>query len=76
MTQVARFPITWIKRSNCPPTRYHVRAWGSARRPDLNYESDHLPFGLEHRYPFVDIQPIERKPAPIKDPHHGQEASL
>lgn len=61
----------WTPRK-FPKTRYHVRAWGSDHSPDLNYETTSLPTKLHLRYPFVDIQPLERKPEPIKDFPHGQ----
>lgn len=56
--------------------RYRVRAWGSDKHPDLNYETTTFPAGLDRRYPFVDISNIDR-PSPVnipKDFHHGKEA--
>ena len=68
----------WRRRSGFPKTRYSVRAWGSDSFPDLNYETDDVPYGLHRRYPFIDISPVEPRPAPHiipKDNAHGQEAS-
>lgn len=78
MTQVAARPLYWIKRSHFPKTRYYVRAWGSDRHPDLNYEATEVPSGLHHRYPFVDVTPIEPRPAPHvmpKEATNGQAQS-
>lgn len=60
MSAVARSPSFWIKRGPFPRSFYHVRAWGSERFPDLNYQTSDLPTTLHHKYPFIDIQPIDK----------------
>ncbi len=51
----------WTQRG-FPKSHYYVRAWGSDRHPDLNYETTELPTHLHRRYPFVDVQRLDAIP--------------
>lgn len=63
------------------PALYHIRAWGSERHPDLNYDTSNIPDRLYRIYPFIDITRLDAVPLAaiknalaIKDALHGQEA--
>lgn len=58
--------ILIITQKRFPAPHYHIRAWGSQSRPDLNYETSSIPYGLSDRYPYVDVSRVPRAPVPQK----------